>query len=100
MIDKVDFVVDERAEKAGYHKMTTIIDVTLNDGRVIHGEADFGKGSPANPMSYEEVAHKFRDNAAHARLSRSAADEVDALVRDLELQPSLERLMSLVAKAG
>jgi 2-methylcitrate dehydratase PrpD len=100
MIDKVDFVVDERAEKAGYHKMTTIIDVTLNDGRVIHGEADFGKGSPANPMSYEEVAYKFRDNAAHARLSRSAADEVVALVRDLELQPSLERLMSLVAKAG
>ncbi|MBZ9683536.1 MULTISPECIES: MmgE/PrpD family protein [unclassified Mesorhizobium] len=100
MIDKVDFVVDERAEEAGYHKMTTIIDITLNDGRVIHGEADFGKGSPANPMSYEEVADKFRDNAAHARLARSAANEVVSLVRDLEEQPSLERLMALVAKAG
>jgi hypothetical protein len=72
----------------------------LNDGRVIHGEADFGKGSPANPMSYEEVADKFRDNAAHARLARAAADEVVSLVRDLESQPSLERLMALVAKAG
>jgi 2-methylcitrate dehydratase PrpD len=100
MIEKVDFVIDERAEKAGYHKMTTIIDITLNDGRVIHGEADFGKGSPANPMSYEEVADKFRDNAAHARLARAAADEVVSLVRDLESQPSLERLMALVAKAG
>lgn len=100
MIEKVDFVIDERAEKAGYHKMTTIIDVTLNDGRVVHGEADFGKGSPANPMSYEEVADKFRDNAAHARLARAAADEVVSLVRDLESQPSLERLMALVAKAG
>lgn len=100
MIEKVDFVIDERAEKAGYHKMTTIIDITLNDGRVIHGEADFGKGSPANPMSYEEVADKFRDNAAHARLARAAADDVVSLVRDLESQPSLERLMALVAKAG
>ncbi|HEY4192089.1 MAG TPA: MmgE/PrpD family protein [Mesorhizobium sp.] len=100
MIEKVDFVIDEKAEKAGYHKMTTIIDVTLDDGRVIHGEADFGKGSPANPMSYEEVAYKFRDNAAHARLARAAADEVVSLVRDLESQPSLDRLMALVAKAG
>ncbi|MGB3416964.1 MAG: MmgE/PrpD family protein [Mesorhizobium sp.] len=100
MIEKVDFVVDHKAEKAGYHKMTTIIDITLNDGRVIHGEADFGKGSPANPMSYDEVANKFRENADHARLSRAAADEVVSLVRDLESQPSLERLMALVAKAG
>jgi 2-methylcitrate dehydratase PrpD len=100
MIEKIDFVVDDKAEKAGYHKMTTIIDITLNDGRVIHGEADFGKGSPANPMSYEEVADKFRDNAAHARLSRTSADEIVALVRDLETQSSLDRLMALVAIAG
>ncbi|KGM35681.1 MmgE/PrpD family protein [Inquilinus limosus] len=100
MIGKVDFVVDERAERAGYHKMTTIIDITLRDGRTIHGEADFGKGSPANPMSYDEVAAKFRDNAAHAGLGRAAADEVVDLVRDLERQPSIERLMSLVARAG
>lgn len=100
MIEKVDFVVDERAERAGYHKMTTIIDITLRDGRTIHGEADFGKGSPANPMSYDEVADKFRDNAAHAGLGRDAADEVVALVHDLERQPSIERLMSLVARAG
>jgi 2-methylcitrate dehydratase PrpD len=100
MIEKVDFVVDEKAEQAGYHKMTTIIDITLKNGRVIHGEADFGKGSPANPMSYEEVADKFRDNAAHAGVGRAAADEIVALVRDLEQQPSIERLMSLVARAG
>ncbi|KAA0690906.1 MmgE/PrpD family protein [Neorhizobium sp. P12A] len=100
MIEKVDFVVDEKAEKAGYHKMTTIIDITLNDGRVIHGEADFGKGSPANPMSYDEVAEKFRENAGHAGLKRDAAEEVITLVHELERQPSIERLMGLVAKIG
>jgi 2-methylcitrate dehydratase PrpD len=100
MIEKVDFVIDEKAEKAGYHKMTTIIDITLNDGRVIHGEADFGKGSPANPMSYDDVANKFRENADHAGLKRAAADEVVALVHDLDKQPSIERLMGLVATVG
>ena len=29
MIEKVDFVVDDEAERAGYHKMTTIIDIEL-----------------------------------------------------------------------
>src|SRR3546814_14774015 len=43
IIEKVEFVVDERAEAAGYHKMTTYLDVTLKDGRTISGMADFGK---------------------------------------------------------
>ena len=60
MIEQIDFVVDPEAEAAGYHKMTTIIDIELADGRMISGRADFGKGSPADPMSYDEVAEKFR----------------------------------------
>ncbi|MBD3766107.1 MAG: MmgE/PrpD family protein, partial [Rhodobacterales bacterium] len=67
MIAKVDLVVDDRAEAAGYHLMTTYIDVHLADGRAISGMADFGKGSPANPMSYDEVAGKFRECAEFAR---------------------------------
>jgi 2-methylcitrate dehydratase PrpD len=100
MIDKIDFVIDEKAEQAGYHKMTTLLDITLADGRVIHGESDFGKGSPANPMSYDEVANKFRENAEHAGLNKASAEEVVALVHDLERQSSIERLMSLVARVG
>src|SRR3546814_17362559 len=66
MIEKVEFVVDERAEAAGYHKMTTYLDVTLKDGRTISGMADFGKGSPATPMSFDEVATKFHECAGFA----------------------------------
>ncbi len=33
MIEKVDFVIDDEAEAAGYHLMTTIIDIDLKDGR-------------------------------------------------------------------
>ena len=84
MIEKVDFVIDDEAEAAGYHLMTTLIDIELKDGRKISGRADFGKGSPAFPMSYDEVADKFRENAEFAGMARSKADEIVELVRGLE----------------
>src|SRR3954469_444002 len=92
MIEKVDFVVDDEAERAGYHKMTTIIDIELNDGRKISGRADFGKGSPSNPMTYDEVADKFRQCAEFARFPRQKAEEVVAMVRDLETLKSIDQL--------
>jgi 2-methylcitrate dehydratase PrpD len=100
MIDKIDFVVDSEAEAAGYHKMTTIIDIELNNGRMISGRADFGKGSPADPMSYEEVAEKFRQNAAYAKFPAAQAESVVAMVRDFETLPSVERLMAALTRTG
>ncbi len=100
MIEKVDFVVDQDAEAAGYHKMTTIIDIQLADGRKISGRADFGKGSPANPMSYDDVANKFRENAAFAKFPAKQAESVIAMVRDFETLPSLERLMTALSRAA
>jgi 2-methylcitrate dehydratase PrpD len=100
MIEKVEFVVDDEAERAGYHKMTTLIDIELSDGRTISGRADFGKGSPANPMSYEEVAEKFRECAEFARFPRAKAESVVGIVRDLETLPSIERLMAVLRTAA
>ena len=97
MIEKVDFVVDQEAEAAGYHKMTTIIDIELAGGRKIAGRADFGKGSPAMPMSYDEVADKFRENAAFAGFPAHQAEEVVAMVRELESLPSIRALTAVLA---
>ncbi len=98
MIEKVDFVVDKEAEAAGYHKMTTLIDIQLADGRTISGRSDFGKGSPADPMTYDEVANKFRENADYAKFPSQQAETVVALVRELETLPSLDRLMAALAR--
>ena len=100
MIEKIDFGVDQDAEAAGYHKMTTIIDIHLADGRTISGRSDFGKGSPANPMSYEEVAAKFRENAAYAKFPAAQAESVVAMVRDFETLPSMDRLMAALTRTG
>ncbi len=98
MIEKVDFVVDDVAEAAGYDKMTTIIDVELKDGRKVSGRADFGKGSPANPMSYDEVADKFRGCCDFAGWPKDRTETVVGMVRDLESLPSLEPLMAQLRK--
>ena len=67
MIPRVNFYVDPEAEAAGFDKMTSILKIHLKDGRVISGRAEFAKGSPANPMSYDEVADKFRGCAEFAK---------------------------------
>ena len=99
MIERIDFDVHPEAEAAGYEKMTTIIDIELKDGRTVSGRADFGKGSPANPMSDQELADKFRECAAWGKLPRAQADKVVDLVFALEKLKSIRELTRLLAPA-
>jgi 2-methylcitrate dehydratase PrpD len=98
MMSRVRFYTDAEAEKAGYDKMTTILRITLKDGRVIAGRADFGKGSPANPMTYDEVAEKFLGCAAFAEWPRSKANQVIEMVRKLEDVADVRTLTALCCK--
>ncbi|UVC08645.1 MmgE/PrpD family protein [Rhizobium sp. TH2] len=100
MIERVDFVIDDEAEAAGYHLMTTLIDITLTDGRKISGRADFGKGSPAFPMSYDEVAGKFRENAEFAGMAAAKANEIIELVRVLDTLKTVDDLSSRLISIG
>jgi 2-methylcitrate dehydratase PrpD len=98
MVERIHFYVDPEAEKAGYDKMTTILKITLKDGRTISGRADFGKGSPTNPMSYDEVADKFRGCAAFAQWPTAKANQVVELVRKLEDVPDVRTLTALCSQ--
>lgn len=98
LLRRVEFVVDDRAEAAGYHKMTTYIDIETTDGRTISGVADYGKGSPSNPMSYDEVADKFRECAEFAGWDKGRAESVVAMVADFEGMADLGKLMDALRK--
>ena len=98
MIGKIKFGVHPEAEAAGYDKMTTIIDIHLKDGRTVSGRADFGKGSPADPMDYDEVAEKFRGCARHADWPAARAEGIIDAVRKLESLPDVRGLMSLCTR--
>jgi 2-methylcitrate dehydratase PrpD len=97
MIDKVRYYIDPEAEAAGYDKMTSILKITLKNGNVINGRANFGKGSPANPMSYDEVAVKFPGCAEYVGWPKDKTDELIGLVKSLEEAADVSRLASLLS---
>ena len=96
LIEKIDYRVHPVAEAAGYEKMTTIIDIELMDGRTVSGRADFGKGSPANPMSDDELAKKFRECAAWGKLPDASAEKVIEIVFNLEKLKNVRDLTKLL----
>jgi 2-methylcitrate dehydratase PrpD len=98
MIAKVNFAVHPEAEAAGFDKMTTIIEIEMDDGRVIKGQADFGKGSPANPMTDDELSEKFRQCASWGGLDKSRIDQVLKLVWKIEELKDVDDLMKLLRK--
>jgi 2-methylcitrate dehydratase PrpD len=97
MIRKINFYVDPEAESAGYDKMTSLLKIHLKDGRIITGRADFGKGSPANPMTFEEAAAKFRGCAEFADWPSVKAEKIIAFVRALDTAPDVSALSPLLA---
>jgi 2-methylcitrate dehydratase PrpD len=98
MIGKIDFRVHPEAEAAGFDKMTTLVEITLDDGRVITGRADFGKGSPANPMSDGELEEKFRQCAAWGGLDKARTDAVLGLLWEIETLRDVSELTKLLRK--
>ncbi|HEX9808726.1 MAG TPA: MmgE/PrpD family protein, partial [Alphaproteobacteria bacterium] len=97
MIRKVDFGVHPEAEAAGYDKMTTIVEIELADGRRFEARADFGRGSPAYPMSYDEVAEKFRECAGFAGHPRDRAEAMVERIHALEDVKDIAEITALLA---
>ncbi len=84
MSRRINFYVDPEAERAGYDKMTSLLKIHMKDGRVITGRADFGKGSPADPMTFEEAATKFRGCADYAEWPKAKTEKIIDFVKTLE----------------
>src|SRR5215472_12617512 len=84
LIKRIHFYIDPEAENAGLDKMTSLIKITMKDGKVYSGRAEFAKGSPSNPISYDEVADKFRGCAEFAKWPKAKTESVIAAVKTLE----------------
>jgi 2-methylcitrate dehydratase PrpD len=96
LIGKVKYYIDAEAEAAGFDKMTSLLKITLTDGKVITGKATYGKGSPADPMSYQETADKFRGCAEYAHWPKSKTEAVITQVASLENVTDMKALTPLL----
>ena len=88
LIRRTSFSVDPRSETVkGF-----TLKIALKKGRVITEHAELAKGSPENPMSYDDVAEKFRGNAEYAKWPADKAERVIELVKSLENESDMGRL--------
>ncbi len=75
----------------------SILKVYMKDGMVFSGRTEPAKGSPENPMTFEEVAEKFQGNADFAKWPSQSAKSVIELVRSLENLPNMSKLTAALA---
>jgi len=97
MIGRINFYVDPEAESAGYDKMTSLLKLHLKDGRVIDGRGDFAKGSPANSMTFDEAAAKFRGCAEFASWPKEKIEKLIIYVKALDSARDVSALSPLLS---
>jgi 2-methylcitrate dehydratase PrpD len=89
LVERVVFEADPAADEGGFREMTSLIEVTLHDGRTVRTRAEFGKGSPANPMRDDELIDKFLGCLEWGGVPAAVGREVAARVLALEDEPSI-----------
>lgn len=88
LIRRTSFYVDPTSDTVkGF-----TLKIALKNGRLIAEHAELAKGSPENPMSYDDVAEKFRGNAQYAKWPGEKAKRVIELVKSLEDESDMSRL--------
>lgn len=83
MMDRIDFAAFDKIEE-DFTNTTTFIEIDLADGGTIAGRVDYPKGSPQDPMTYDEVTEKFEECADYAEWPTDKAARIVELVRDFE----------------
>ena len=65
---------------------------------MVSGRADFGKGSPSNPMTDAELAEKFRQCAAWGGLAKDQAEAVLKVLWRIEELADVNELTKLLRR--
>lgn len=96
MIRRIHYSASSAAASAGLNTMSTIMHIHMKDGRTFSGHAEFALGSPQHPMSYQQVADKFRGCAEFAHWPKAKSEKIIEMVRTLESIADIRRLTALL----
>ena len=88
-------VEDERCSASFPHAFPAVLRVTTRTGEELEARVEVNRGGPGNPLSDEELARKFHDNAV-----RSLPEELAARTLALPDAQSVEDLTALLTSAG
>ena len=96
LMSRVDYSSFD-APGVDYTNVTTLLEISLLGGETVSGRADFAPGSTADPMSFDDVAEKFRGCADHAGWPMDKSVQTIAMVErldDIENIATLTRTLS------
>jgi 2-methylcitrate dehydratase PrpD len=83
-----------------YTNVTTLIDITLSDGRTLSGRADHARGSTKAPMSFDDVAKKFWQCATYAGHPQKWSEALLRDVSGLDHLPATEKIVNSLISMG
>jgi 2-methylcitrate dehydratase PrpD len=90
---KVKTVLDPELARMGVEKMRSVVEVELQDGRVVGRLAEKARGTPEKPLKGHELEDKFRECASFV-LDENKINQVLKTIRGIEKLPSTGELSS------
>jgi 2-methylcitrate dehydratase PrpD len=105
MIRRVRYYVDPEFDKRAARGESlqavlveeSILKIYMKDGGILSERTVAAKGSPENPMTFDEVADKFRGNAEFAKWPSKKAEAIIDLVKSLESASDMSQLSAALA---
>ena len=97
MAEKVTVEQDPSVQTVYPKKRGAKVKVYLKDGRVLETEVYDLKGSPGNPVGFEEIKNKFVANVKNL-MSEADLNRLIELVMNLEKLESVEEIMGILEK--
>ena len=92
-------VEDERCSASFPHAFPAVLRVTTRTGEELEARVEVNRGGPGNPLSDEELAGKFHDNAVRS-LPEERGAEIAARTLALPDAQSAGDLTALLTSAG
>lgn len=99
LMAKVTVGADPKCDAVYPHQFPAVVTVTTVDGQELQEAVLVNRGGPENPLTNEELARKFRDNAA-MMVQGSVLDEIQHRVQSLRSEKELGALLQMLAPSA
>ncbi|HUZ23299.1 MAG TPA: MmgE/PrpD family protein [Streptosporangiaceae bacterium] len=93
LMARVDVVADDRCSEVFPHQFPAVLWVRTRAGRELVAEVMTNRGGPDRPLSYDELATKYRDNAGRL-LDATTVAATERAVANLDHARNLDDLLA------
>lgn len=96
LAERVNFRIDPEFDSWYPNRLGATVSVSTTDGRHLESRLQETKGAPDNPLTEEELDRKFKSLVVPV-LGQKNANEISALIEQLDELPSIALLTDLLA---